>query len=248
MNKVIEIKNLKFRYSKNQNYILNEIDLQINKNETFGIIGPTGAGKSTLLFHLNGILQGEGEILIEGVKISKSSLKSIRDKVGLVFQNPDNQLFCPTVYDDIAFGLIQRGEKSSYIADKVKDIMQKFELQSYAELSTHHLSFGEKKRVSLASIMVMKPEIICFDEPFANLDYHSIYHIIDEIKTLDITKIIISQDILLAMSICDRIAVMNHGRILCVDTPQEIISKYRHLLVKNNMDYKPYLELIKKNL
>ena len=164
--------------------------------------------------------------------------------VGMVFQNPDNQLFCPTVYEDISFGLIQRGDDEKKIKEKVTKILQTFLLTDYGDLNSHHLSFGEKKRVSIASIMVMKPKIICFDEPFANLDYPSIYRIIKEINRMDITKVIVSQDILLTMAICDKVAILNNGEIVIVDTPQSLVDKHKDILKSNGQDFEPYLRLI----
>ena len=244
VNGIINIKNLNFSYSS-EKPVLKNIDLNIKRGEIFGIIGPTGAGKSTLLLHLNAILKGEGEIRVDNIPVNEKTGKKVREKVGIVFQNPDNQLFCPTVFEDIAFGLYNSGFKKEEVNTRVDKILEKLNLTALKNLSSHHLSFGEKKRVSLASILVMEPEILCFDEPFANLDYNSIYTIIREIRRLDITRIIISQDILLALSLCDRVAVMHQGEVIRADSAKGI-AKDRPLLTKIGIDYQPYLNIIKE--
>jgi cobalt/nickel transport system ATP-binding protein len=246
MENIITIKNLNFSYPDGHR-ALTDINLEIKKGEIFGIIGPTGAGKSTLLQHLNGILKGEGEIYINGVKIEKKNEKTIREKVGIVFQNPDDQLFCPTVYEDTAFGLFNLGFKAREIDKKVNDILEQMNLTYLKDLSSHHLSFGEKKRVALATTLVMNPEIIALDEPFANLDYKSVLNTIEMVKNLSLTRVIISQDILLALSICDRIALLDNGKIIKVSVPEEIASDHE-ILSRSGLDFSPYLEIIKKFL
>jgi len=244
MEHIITIKHLNFSYPDGHQVLL-DINLGIKRGEVFGIIGPTGAGKSTLLQHLNGILKGDGEILVDSLKIDKKNEKKIREKVGIVFQNPDDQLFCPTVYEDIAFGLFNLGFSPGEIETKVTGILEKMNLTHLRDLSSHHLSFGEKKRVALATILVMNPRVIALDEPFANLDYKSVLNIIAMIKELDMTRVIISQDILLALSICDRIALLDGGKIIKVALPAEIAAD-DETLAKTGLDYHPYVDLIKQ--
>jgi len=243
MSNMIAIKSLNFTYPDGHR-ALTDINLEIKKGEIFGIIGPTGAGKSTLLQHLNGILKGEGEILVDNIQINDKNEKSIREKVGIVFQNPDDQLFCPTVYEDIAFGLFNMGFTTVEIEEKVSRILEQMNLSALKDLSAHHLSFGEKKRVALATILVMNPQVIALDEPFANLDYRSILKVVEMIRELAMTRVIISQDILVALSICDRIALIENGKVIRTGTPFSI-AKERDILVQTGLDYLPYLELIK---
>lgn len=246
MKPIIEIKNLRYTYPDGHK-ALDDISLDIQPGEIFGIIGPTGAGKSTLLQHLNGILIGDNgsEILVDGIGISKKTVKEIRRKVGLVFQNPDDQLFCPTVFEDIAFGLINMGFKPDEVERQTAAIMEQMSLEKLRDLSSHHLSFGEKKRVALATTLVMNPNVIALDEPFANLDYKSIMNVIDMIKDLQMTRIIISQDILLALSICDRIALLDRGKIVTVAPPKDIAADHA-TLADAGLDFQPYLQLIKQ--
>ena len=244
MEPIITIKHLDFSYPDGHR-VLQDINLEIKRGEIFGIIGPTGAGKSTLLQHLNGILKGEGEILVDSLKIDKKNEKKIRENVGIVFQNPDDQLFCPTVYEDIAFGLFNLGFTPGEIETKVTAILEKLDLTHLRDLSSHHLSFGEKKRVALATILVMNPRVIALDEPFANLDYKSVLNIIAMIRELDLTRVIISQDILLALSICHRIALLAGGKIIKVALPAEIAAD-EQTLTKTGLDYHPYVDLIRR--
>ncbi|MCP4150940.1 MAG: ABC transporter ATP-binding protein [bacterium] len=242
----IVIEDLNFVYHDGHQ-ALNGINLEIKKGEIFGIIGPTGAGKSTLLQHLNGILTGKGKVTVDGVEITKDTEKTIREKVGIVFQNPDDQLFCPTVVEDIAFGLFNLGFKPAEVEKKVDEILKRMNLTPLKEMSSHHLSFGEKKRVALATTLVMNPQVIALDEPFANLDYKSIINLIEMVRELSLTRVIISQDILLALSICDRVAILDKGKIVKVAASAEIAAD-QETLSRSGLDFAPYLDIVKKFL
>lgn len=244
MESIISIRNLSFSYDGGKK-VLDDINLEIHRGEIFGIIGPTGAGKSTLLHHLNGIIRGEGEICVDGIRIGKGSEREIRERVGLVFQNPDDQLFCPTVFEDVAFGLYNMGMNRNEVEEKVARVLKEIHLSDYRDLSSHHLSFGEKKRVAFATVLAMEPKVLGLDEPFANLDYSSILNIVRLIEKLDITRIVISQDILHAFAFCNRIAVLHRGRIIKQGTPAEIAGDHG-LLQEVGLDYRPYLQVIKK--
>lgn len=241
---IIKISNLNFSYHDGHQ-TLEDINLDVKEGEIFGIIGPTGAGKSTLLQHLNGILTGNGDVFIDSVRIEKNNARIIREKVGIVFQNPDDQLFCPTVFEDISFGLYNLGMSPPEIEERVSGILEKMNLSHLRELSSHHLSFGEKKRVALATTLAMNPQVLALDEPFANLDYKSIMTIIEMIRELTLTRVIISQDILLALSICHRIAILDHGKIVKIATPEEIAADH-DTLAHSGLDFAPYLDLIKR--
>jgi len=244
MESIISIRNLSFSYDGGKK-VLDDINLEIRRGEIFGIIGPTGAGKSTLLHHLNGIIRGEGDIWVDGIRVAKGSEREIRERVGLVFQNPDDQLFCPTVFEDVAFGLYNMGLTKEEVAEKVAAVLDKLHLSDYRNLSSHHLSFGEKKRVAFATVLAMEPKVLGLDEPFANLDYSSILNIVQQIEKLDITRVVISQDILHAFAFCDRIAVLHRGHIVKQGTPVEIAGDH-DLLKEVGLDYRPYLHVIQK--
>ncbi len=223
--------------------MLRDISLDIKQGEKFGIIGASGAGKSTLMHHLNGIIKGCGEISIAGRVIGRVPDEQIRQLVGLVFQNPEDQLFCPSVSEDIAFGLINQGLRGAELEERIRKTLSELSLDDYRELSSQHLSFGEKKKVALATILAMSPEIICLDEPFANLDYATVFQLIDLIDSLPLTRVIISQEILLSLSICDRLAVMKQGRIMAVGAAADIAADHE-LLSDAGLDYRPFLARI----
>lgn len=242
MEAIITISGLSFCYPCGKQ-VLQDIDLSIFEGEKFGIIGASGAGKSTLMHHLNGIMKGRGEILVSGKRIGNVADEEIRRMVGLVFQNPEDQLFCPTVAEDIAFGLVNQGVRGKELENKISAILGKLNMLSYREQSSQHLSFGEKKKVALATILAMSPEIICLDEPFANLDYATIFQLIELIDSLPQTRIIVSQEILLSLTVCDRLAVMKEGRIIAVATAAEIAAD-KSLLQDAGLDYSPFLAKI----
>jgi cobalt/nickel transport system ATP-binding protein len=174
---------------------------------------------------LNGILHTDNAVSILGETITKKNLKRIREKVGLVFQNPDDQLFSPTVYDDIAFGLLNKGYRSKEeIDDLVKQSLKKVGMSGYEERAPHHLSIGEKKRIAIASVLCMQPEIIAFDEPTSNLDPRGRGALINLIMTLPSTKIIATHDLEAVRKICPRTVIIHEGRIIADGQTQRILA------------------------
>ena len=166
---MIELKDVYFSYSGRE--VLRGITLTIQRGELFGFLGPNGAGKSTLLLHLNGILRPKkGRNLVDGLDPAKNP-REVRRKVGIVFQDPNDQLFSPTVFEDGAFGPYNLGLRGEELREKVLWALEKVGMLGYAERETKELSFGEKKRVAIATVLAMEPEIMVFDEPFANLDF-----------------------------------------------------------------------------
>jgi cobalt/nickel transport system ATP-binding protein len=242
MDPLISIQNLTFGYPCGKR-VLDGITLDIYPGEIFGIIGASGAGKSTLMHHLNGINRGEGQITVAGRTIGRAPDHEIRGLVGLVFQNPEDQLFCPTVAEDIAFGLINQGLDAAAVQQRIDRILGDLQISAYRDQPSQHLSFGEKKKVALATVLAMAPEVICLDEPFANLDYASVFHLIDLIRSLPQTRIIVSQEILLSLSVCHRLAVLKEGRLLKV-APAAVIAADHALLEEAGLDYRPFLRLI----
>lgn len=211
MNKIIEIKDLSFTYPDG-NTALRNFNLDIYEGESIAIIGPNGAGKSTLLLHLNGFFRGNGNVHILDMKTSGSNLKEIRKKVGIIFQDPDDQLFMPTVVDDVSFGPLHLGIPNAKIPAIVDEALSKVEMTNYKERSSHHLSIGEKKRIAIATVLSMQPEILVIDEPTSNLDPHSRRELINLLKSINNTKIIASHDLELVLETCDRTVLMNRGK------------------------------------
>ena len=169
MHHSIEIDNLSFAYPDGHQ-ALNQVSLHIQPCEKVALVGPNGAGKSTLILHLNGILIGKGELSVAGLPVSRENLGRVRARVGLVFQNPDDQLFSPTVYDDVAFGPLYQGLPPGEVRSRVEEALAVVNMSDYARRVSHHLSMGEKKRIAIATVLSMKPEVLVLDEPTAGLD------------------------------------------------------------------------------
>jgi len=220
---IIEIENLFFSYPDGRQ-VLQNINLSVGHGETVALIGPNGAGKSTLLLHLNGILRSDGTVRIHGVPLEDKNLKWIRSKVGLVFQDPDDQLFSPTVFDDVAFGPINMGYPADEVRRRVAQALEWVGMKGYEGRSPHHLSVGEKKRIAIATILSMSPEILVIDEPTANLDPRSKWELIELLKGFPMTKIVASHDLEMVEALCERTIVLDEGKIVADDATPSIMS------------------------
>lgn len=223
MEEIIKISNLNFTYPDGKQ-VLNDINLNIYENESVGIIGPNGAGKTTLLLHLLGILRGEGEINVLGMSMNDGNLKKIRNKISLVFQDPNDQLFTPTVFDDVAFGPLNLGISKDIIEQKVKESLNKVGMSGFEERFPHHLSFGEKKRISIATVLAMEVEILLLDEPSSNLDPKARRQLINLLNNLKITKIIAANDLKLASEVCKRVILLDEGKIVAGGNTKDILN------------------------
>ncbi|MDP8211848.1 MAG: ABC transporter ATP-binding protein, partial [Candidatus Zapsychrus exili] len=221
---------------------LHDITLDVFEGESIGIIGPNGAGKSTLLLHLNGILKGNSHIRIFDIEVNDKNLTHIRSKVGLVFQDPDNQLFMPTVFDDVAFGPINMLLPKNEVKLSVEGSLKEVDMLGSIGRASHHLSFGEKKRVSIATVLSMKPEIMALDEPTSNLDPKARYELIRFLKSIDKTKIIVSHDLDMILDICNRVVILDKGVIVADGNTKAILSN-APLLENHNL----FLPLCLKN-
>jgi energy-coupling factor transporter ATP-binding protein EcfA2 len=193
---------------------LEGIDLDVRCGERIAIVGPSGAGKSTLLLHLNGVLSGTGSVKIMGSDLEPSNLQRIRKQVGLLFQDPNDQLFCPTVFEDVAFGPLNLGVPAGEISSRVdKALLDSGLDRSFRSRSSHHLSLGERRRVSLAAVLAMEPAILGMDEPTSNLDPRNRHHLIEVVSGLSATLIIATHDLELVLDVCSRTVLMDHGKI-----------------------------------
>ncbi len=213
MDKVIEIVNLTFTYPDGTKALQN-LSLEVAAGESIGIIGPNGAGKSTLLLHLNGILKGDGLIKVCGLEINAANLASIRKKVGLVFQDADSQLFMPSVFDDVAFGPLNLDWPKEKIIREVDSALVQTDTMHLKDRLSHHLSYGEKKRTCLATVLAMKPEILVFDEPSSNLDPRHRRDLINFLKKINHTKVIATHDLDFVLQLCSRVALLDNGRLV----------------------------------
>ncbi|MFH1855654.1 MAG: ABC transporter ATP-binding protein [Candidatus Omnitrophota bacterium] len=222
-NKAVSVKDLNFSYA-NDKSILKDISFDVFEGETIGLIGPNGAGKTTLLLHLNGILHGKGEIFIKGQEMSPRNLNQIRKEVAFVFQDPEIQLFMPTVYEDVAFGPLNMGCSKETIDAKVDEALKKINMLSFKNSITHHLSLGEKRKVSLATVLSMEPSILILDEPSANLDPSSKNNLVSLLKSFKVTKIIASHDLDLIYRLCSRCILMSGGQIVADGKAEEVLA------------------------
>jgi cobalt/nickel transport system ATP-binding protein len=211
---------------------LKNINLKIDKKEKVAIIGPNGAGKSTLITLLNGVRQGRGEITILGYPLIKSNFQKIRARLGIVFQNPDDQLFCPTIYEDVAFAPLNSGLSKEDIAESVQYALYETGLQGYENRSPFHLSFGERKSVSIAAVLSLKPQIIAMDEPTSNLDPAHRRNLIIWIKERQETFVVTSHDLDMVWETCSRVIILNNGEIVADGAAKDILSN--KVLLENN--------------
>ncbi|MEW6558335.1 MAG: ABC transporter ATP-binding protein [Elusimicrobiota bacterium] len=229
----IEVKNLFYKYPDGI-VAIDDLSFSIEENETVGIIGPNGAGKTTLLLCICGIINFKGEVKIFGNKMSKDNACELRKKIGFVFQNPDDQLFMPTVFDDIAFGPLQFDESKEEVQKIVKESLEAVSLEGFEKRVSHHLSLGEKKRVTLATALALKPEILILDEPMGNLDPATKREFIELLKHFDCTKVIAGHDLEMIKEISDRIVLINKGKKIIEGTPKELFDN-KQLLFENRL-------------
>jgi cobalt/nickel transport system ATP-binding protein len=232
--KVVEISHLSYHYPDGTP-ALRDIHLEVYQHESIAILGPNGAGKSTLLYHLNGTLMGEGEVIILGIPVEKNNLKEIRRRVGLVFQSPEDQLFCPTVFDDVAFGPLNMGLDEEEVRRRVTKALQTMGLKGFEARSAHHLSEGEKKRVALATVLSMDSEILAFDEPTDNLDPVGSRLLIERIRSIPQTKIIVTHHLSVAVDLCERAILLDEGRKI-EDLSMRNLLRERTLLARFGFD------------
>ena len=224
----VEIDDLSYTYPDG-NQGLSGVSLRISSGESVAILGPNGAGKSTLLLALPGLIFGTGSITVGGIRLTQRSVRDVRKRVGIVFQNPDDQLFCPTVYDDIAFGPKNMGLPDGEVNRRVTAALVAIGLTGYEARSSHHLSAGEKRRASIATILAMDPRIVAFDEPSANLDPEGVKDLKKVIKSIRKTKIIVTHDVFLAREVATRGVVMRSGTII-EDMPMESLASNKKRL------------------
>ena len=236
---MIEVKNLKYSYNS-QYQALKGVSLKVNKGEMVSLLGKNGAGKSTLFLHLNGIYEpDEGQVFIDGeeLKYDKKSLLKFRQKVGIVFQNPDDQIFAPTVEEDVAFGPLNLGLPMEEVQDRVEEALARVGMSGFEKAAPHHLSGGQKKRVAIAGILAMKPEIMVLDEPTAGLDPQGVTNLSKLLRQLNdegITIIISTHEVDLVPDYADKIFVLVDGLLIGEGTPKEIFSQ-PEILEKANL-------------
>jgi cobalt/nickel transport system ATP-binding protein len=250
--KIIEINDLKFSYPDGKKALCG-VSFHVCRGEALGIVGPNGAGKSTLLLHLNGIFRNPKDeisqkdkipVRVLGLAVKQENLPKIRSSVGLVFQDPDNQLFMPTVFEDVAYGPLNMGMNRDQVLNRVGRALDQVDMAGSGSRLSHHLSFGEKKRVSIATVLSMDTEILVLDEPTSNLDPKHRRGLINFLNRLKVTKIIASHDLDMILQTCRRVILLDQGRIIA-DGPAEQILGDKKLLERHDLEV-PYRGRLKE--
>jgi cobalt/nickel transport system ATP-binding protein len=189
-----------------------------------GLLGPNGAGKSTLLLHLNGCLPSQDAVFVRGIALRPQTVREVRRRVGLVFQNPDDQLFMPRVCDDVAFGALNEGCSPEVARERVTRALAAVGMGGYEERSPHHLSIGEKKRIALATVLVMECDLLALDEPTAGLDPRARRELIRLLADLQRTQVIATHDLELALELCHRVLVLSRGAVVAEGRPRDLLA------------------------
>lgn len=241
MTPAIEVKDLVYTYPEGKE-ALRGISLTVQQRECVALIGPNGSGKSTLLLHLNGVLperlEGDPRVHIMGEALTAKTASHVRRTVGLLFQDPDDQLFCPTVFEDVAFGPQQFGMPEPEVQVSVMQTLGNVGLEGFENRSPHHLSGGEKQRVCLAGILACRPHVLALDEPTSNLDPRGKRELKSLLKSIPVTKIIASHDLEMVLDLCSRAFLMDGGRIVAAGPTVEILSD-ENLMLEHGLE-KPH--------
>ena len=220
---VLDVQGLAFAYPDGHQALFG-VDLHVHRGERVALLGPNGAGKTTLVLHLNGILgvgsggAGRGAVAVSGLPVVKDNLKEIRRRVGIVFQDPDDQLFLGTVRQDVAFGPANLGLKGAELDRRVMDALDRVGMADFADRPPHHLSYGQRRRVAVATVLAMEPEILVLDEPSSNLDPASRRELADILRSLDVTVLMVTHDLPYALELCPRSVVLSEG-VVVADRP-----------------------------
>jgi len=231
---VLSLSNVSFEYPGGRKALRN-VSFEAADRDTLGIVGPSGAGKTTLLLHLNGLLRGPGEVAVCGEIVTRDNLARIRSRVGVVFQDPNDQLFMPTVLEDVLFGPSCLGMEAEKAKATAVRILKAFGLGEEFDSPPDLLSLGQKKKAAFAGVLVMEPVILVLDEPTANLDPRARRLLIDDLRRLDNTKVIASHDLDFVWATCDRVLLLDGGAVVA-EGPCRDVLRDRELLEAHGLE------------
>jgi cobalt/nickel transport system ATP-binding protein len=236
--KSLEISGLAYAYPDG-NQALFGVNLSINQGERVALLGPNGAGKTTLVLHLNGIIPTmQGQVRVAGEVVDSKNaegIKSVRHKVGIVFQDPDDQLFMPTVGQDVAFGPYNAGLRGLELERAVNEALELVGMSEFIDRPPHHLSFGQRRRVAVATVLAMKPEILVMDEPSSNLDPAARRELAEIITSLNITLLMVTHDLPFANELCQRAVILSAGVVAADDEISRVLSD-KQLLTAHRLE------------
>jgi cobalt transport protein ATP-binding subunit len=228
MTNVLSVHDLYFSYH-DEHEALRGVSFELCKGDKVALVGPNGAGKSTLMLHLNGILTGQGDVIVGTERITRDNLPAVRAMVGVVFQSPDDQLFSPTVFEDVAFGPLHMGLPKDEVFTRVDSALESVRMSGYKDRLSHHLSVGEKKRIAIATVLSMNPQILILDEPSAGLDPRARRALINLLRDLPITMLVSTHDMKLVDELFPRTIVMDEGLIVADGETRMILADERFL-------------------
>ncbi len=231
---MLRFENVSFSYEDGRP-VLRDLSFSIGRGEAVGLIGANGAGKTTIMKILLGLLPCEGRVLVDGLEVNKKNLPEVRRKLGFVLQNSDNQMFMPTVYEDMLFGPLNYGLSREDAEKKADEVLESLGLQELGHRYNHRISGGEKRMAAIATVLAMEPEAILMDEPTSALDPYNRRVVIRTIRQLPQTKLITSHDLDMILDTCDRVILIGGGKI-AADGPAEEILRDRELLEANRME------------
>jgi cobalt/nickel transport system ATP-binding protein len=235
---VLDVRGLAYAYPDGHQALYG-VNLHVHRGERVALLGPNGAGKTTLVLHLNGILTaGAGTVEVSGLPVSRDNVQEIRRRVGIVFQDPDDQLFMPTVHDDVAFGPANLGLRGPELEARVTRALEQVGMADYADRPPHHLSFGQRRRVAVATVLAMDPEVLVMDEPSSNLDPASRRELADIVKSLDVTVLMVTHDLPYALELCERSVILSDG-VIAADGPTRDVLADEAVMAANRLEL-PY--------
>jgi cobalt/nickel transport system ATP-binding protein len=234
MSCAVHARDLRFRYPNGVTG-LDGIDLHVAHGERVAVLGPNGAGKTTLMLHLNGLLTGEGALEVAGLRVGEGDVRQLRAAVGLVFQDPDDQLFMPTVAEDVAFGPLNLGVPHDEVRDRVDAALAAVRMEHVTGRAPHQLSLGQRRRVAIATVLAMRPRLLVLDEPSANLDPRARRELLEVLDGIDRTMLVVTHDLPFAARLCERAVLLSGGRIVADGPCGEILAD-EDLLAEHDLE------------